>query len=297
MTIQIRNVTSDFNNFWNRARDQPISVKKQLWHDLYENLNRDIFDIYFSRYGHRENLETALQRYEEVVDDIHSNVPQIRLLIEQTAPKCAHLFEQNEYELLFVLMVGVFNSDGWVVELDGQATTFMALEVDSNRKLSSVEILVAHEIAHCFHAQCSTLKQNTTTVGEGLILEGLAVLSSTLLVPDASEAAYLWPGGDKTITGQDCQEWVNECRNSQKYICEQLLKDFEQSDENRYASYFFSRLRTQRQGIPLRAGYVIGYDMVRTLYKKYTIAELARWSPERVMSETYQQLKQLTHTD
>lgn len=293
MSIHIRDITPEFLKFWNSARNQPASIKKQLWFDLYENPNLDVFEIYFSRYGRRNNIETALQKYDKAVEGIQSISPKISPIIEDITPKCVELFEQSRYEIPFVLMVGVFNSDAWVTEFDGQATTFMALEVDTNMNLPSVEITIAHEIAHSFHAHCSSLKQDTTTVGEGLILEGLAVLSSMLLVPDAPEVTYLWPGGEQTVTGQDCQEWLNECRSHQQYICEQLLQDIERSDEERYASYFFSRLQTQRQGIPLRAGYVVGYELVKTLYEQYSIAELARWSSQRVMSETYQQLHQM----
>ena len=293
MSVHIRDVTPDFLEFWRSARNQPASVKEQLWLDLYENPNRALLEIYFSRYGRRTNLESALQRYDEAVDDIRSISPKVRSIIEQIAPKCAELFEQSVYKLPFVLMVGVFNSDAWVTELDGQATTFMALEVESNRRLSSLAITVAHEIAHSFHAQCSSLKQDTTTVGEGLLLEGLAVLSSMRLAPGSPEIDYLWPGGEQTVTGQDCHDWLHECRSNQRYICEQLLEDFERSDEDRYASYYFSRLQTQREGIPLRVGYVIGYELIRALHKEHTIAELARWSPGRVMAETRQQLRQM----
>ena len=297
MSTDIRDITPNFLEFWNRASNQPLSVQKELWLELYESPNREIFDIYFSRYGRRNNLETALQKYAEIADEIPAVATKVSPIIEQTSPKCAKLFEQSEHEHPFVLMIGVFNSDAWVTELNGKATTFMAMEVKTNRNTPSAEILIAHEMAHSFHAHCSPLKQNTTTIGEGFILEGLAVLSSMYLVPDEPEAAYLWPGGEQTITGRDCQEWVDECRVNQSYICEQALRDFERDDEDRYAAYFFSRLRTQREGIPLRAGYVIGYDIVKALHNDdYTIAELARWSPERVRAETYQQLRRIVLT-
>lgn len=289
----IRDITPDFLTFWEKAQNRPTTVQRQLWQDLYEGPNRDVFDIYFSRYGNRQNLNSAFQKYDQIVGRVQEIAPHIDRVIEQIVPTCASLFECEEHELPFVLMVGVFNSDAWVTELSGQATTFLALEADVNSKLSSLPITIAHEVTHGLHARCSNLKMNSTLVGEGLFLEGLAVCVSRIVVPDAPEVSYLCPGGEQTLAGQDCREWLDECRNRYTYVCEQLLANITQADEETYASYFWSREQTRRTGIPLRVGYVVGYDLVRQLHQQYPIAEMARWTPEQVMKKTRQQLERL----
>ncbi|MGB0388109.1 MAG: hypothetical protein ACPGWR_25105 [Ardenticatenaceae bacterium] len=59
----------------------------------------------------------------------------------------------------------------------------------------------------------------------------------------------------------------------------------DKSNENTYASYFWNRPQSQQKGIPLRAGYVVGYQLVKELYTRYTIYEIARLWLQRTVSE------------
>lgn len=49
MSTRIRDISRSFIEFWKRAKNKPVAVQKQLWLELYEGPNRDVFDIYFSR--------------------------------------------------------------------------------------------------------------------------------------------------------------------------------------------------------------------------------------------------------
>lgn len=294
MSLDIRNLTPTFLDFWEQAGGQPRFVQEQLWHELYETPNQDVFDVYFSRYGRRANLGNALDGYDDVVARVAAITPEIISRAEQIAPKCMALVGKETAVLPLVLLVGVFNSDGWVTELNGTPTTFLALEVESNSKLAVIDVVLAHELTHGLHAQCCDLKINTTTVGEGLFVEGLAVLVSTLIVPTTPEVVYLCPGGGKTLTGQSCSDWLADCYQQLSFLCQELLRDLERADEERYASYFWSRQQTKREGVPLRAGYVIGYEIMKRLSQQHRIAELARWSSDQVMAAVRQQLQEMT---
>ena len=112
-------------------------------------------------------------------------------------------------------------------------------EAEKNRRLRDIEILVAHEGAHTFHASCSTFRLNDTVVGEGLFIEGLAIVASILVSPGTPEVAYLCPGGERTLQGQDCHEWLAECDNRWPELRRLLLRDMERSDQGRFAAYFW----------------------------------------------------------
>ncbi|MEM7111064.1 MAG: DUF2268 domain-containing putative Zn-dependent protease [Chloroflexota bacterium] len=283
--LEINNICPDFVDFWAEARDQKPSLQKKLWHERYRQRHEAIFDVYFSRYGRLSSLDTALLQFEATANKVQQLAPQLTQQIERLAQASAQLFAADRADLQFVLLVGLFNSDAWVTELNGRLTTFLALEAKTNSRLSVLEVTIAHELAHAFHGELSQLKMNSTMVGEGLFLEGLAVLASTILVPERKTADYLCPGGNQTATGQDCAAWLAECKAQMPFLRQRLLQDLKISDENVYASYFWNRPQSQQAGIPLRSGYVVGYQLVKALHSRYSIAEMARWSPQQTIFE------------
>ena len=55
--------------------------------------------------------------------------------------------------------------------------------------------------------------------------------------------------------------------------------------------YFYSRKDVSPTDIPTRAGYFVGYHAVRVLGQEHTVAAMARWPAERVLTETRQVLE------
>jgi hypothetical protein len=47
----------------------------------------------------------------------------------------------------------------------------------------------------------------------------------------------------------------------------------------------------KRSGLPGRVGYLVGYRGVRSLSRRSSIAEMARWSPERAAAEVWAALE------
>lgn len=287
--VHIMNICSNFLAFWEVAANCRQDEQKRLWHTLYEEPHRAIFDVYYRLYGHPAGLEGALTRFGTVAPQLCTRLPDIVQAIEQVVPQCAQLFATTPDDAQYVLMVGLFASDSWATLLHGKPTSFLALEVEHNLNLRTVTISIGHEAAHTFHQQCSSFPSANPTVGEGLFLEGLAILASTVVTPDAPEVAYLWPGGEHTITGQACQAWVAECDAQWPELRRWLLRDFDRTDQ--YPSYFYVYPKEGLPaGVPMRAGYVAGYRILDRLGQRYSVAEMARWSQERAMTEVQQVL-------
>jgi len=297
MRIHLENICPDFLAFWDWARERSPAEQRQLWRALYEDPNRDIFDVYYSRWGDPDRLEAALHRFEEAAPRVRAIAPEAARAIRHLGPECAQLFGAPHAEVRYVLMVGLFTSDGWATHLRGEPTSFLALEWDQYSRRRDLEIMVAHEAAHSVHDQCGPFRPDSTVVGEGLFAEGLAQLASTILAPGAPEAAYLCPGGERTMVGQDCAEWVAECDRRWPELRRWLLRDLERSEVPRFAAYFWGpRHHTDpdpHENVPVRAGYVVGYRVVSALSRHHNIAAMARWPAERAVAEVRQALEQM----
>jgi len=280
----IENLCPDFLLFWEQACDKPLAEQKRLWQTLYEAPHRELFELYFTFFGARANLASALQRYDALVPTIRTVHPTVEQLIHTRGPRCGELFGVPEMDVAYVLLVGVFDSDSWSSTWRGRPTSFLAMEAAANTRLRDLEITIAHEAAHGYHKMCRPDYHTGMIVGGEVFAEGLAILTSTLLSPGAPEAAYLWPGGELTRHGQTCAEWVAACDQRLDLLCQSILQDLERSDPMCQSRYFHMHDQPQHP-IPARAGYVVGYRMVQQLAKIFTVAEMARWPLARVNQE------------
>lgn len=286
MTIQIENICPDFFAFWEQAQGRNLTEQKQLWQTLYEERHRDIFDVYYRRWGDPAGLEEALGKFAEVVPKLREIVHGIERRIEHAIAGCAQVFDILETNFDFVVMVGLFSSNGWATTFRAKPTSFLALECFTEPRY--LDILITHEAAHVFHARCHPTETDfdmNWAIGEALFQEGLATVASTIVHPRATEAEYLW-------FGSGYAGWIAECSSRWPELCQRFLKDIAQVDKTLYTIYFGGK--GAEANLPKRAGYFVGYRAVKNLSQRYSVAEMARWSPERAVAEVQQALDHLT---
>ncbi len=283
MTVRVENICPDFFAFWQQAQNSSLAEQKQLWQTMYEERHRDIFDVYYRRWGDPAQLEEALSKFPKIVPKLQEIAQDAKLRIEHVVIRCARVFDCLESNFDFVVMVGLFTSNGWATTFRGKPTCFLALECFTEPQY--LDILIAHETAHSLHEQCSSGEWTDFAIGEALFQEGLATIASTLVCPSATDAEYLWfgPGYDSWITG--CESHWAELR-------QRFLRDLQQIDESLYTVYFGGK--GQEAGLLKRVGYFVGYRVLASLYQRHTIAEMARWSPERAFAEVKQVLERMT---
>jgi Predicted Zn-dependent protease (DUF2268) len=288
--VRIENICPDFFAFWERAEGRACDEKVDLWHTLYEDRHRDIFDVYYGAYGRSDRLGDALDRFPHAVPIMRAAMSTAEECIARTVPRAAQLFADPEGDVPYVLMVGLFQSDAWATSLRGQPTSFLTLEhVASPRQL---EITVAHEAAHTLHHRSALPPLHDWvhggSVAEGLFSEGLAVLASARLVPGATDAEYL------NNHGPDGPAWLAACARQWGEIRQRLLGEIEQVDPAHFRAYFAANKATAAQAeLPVRAGYVAGYYILRALNRQHTVAEMARWPVTRIVAEVQEVLEMM----
>lgn len=283
MTINIENVCPDFFGFWEQARVCGVAEQKRLWHTLYEDRHSELFALYYSKYTLPAELDKALTRFDRVVPALRALIPRLEQGIARVLPLCASLFAVPESEVRYVLMVGVFASNCWVESFRDAWTAFFAAE-QMTTYAPGLDIGIAHETAHVLHLRCTPAPLALSPLAMGLFLEGLASCVTTLLYPDADDAAHLNMTPDVVAA---CEAHWDDLRR-------RILRDLNQVDLERAGPYFLADDALAAQaGIPTRAGYFVGYRIVRALCQHYTIADMARWSLDRIQTEERQMLERL----
>lgn len=275
MMINIKNICPDFLSFWQTARNLDRSEQKSLWKTMYENIHSDIFDIYYSRWSNPERLDSALDRYPDIIPGLILLLDGIDDRINRIIESCAGVFKSREADFNFVTMIGLFTSNGWGTDYNNRMTAFLALECFSDPRF--LDILISHEAAHCFHALRNPDSESPIiSIGEALFIEGIATIASSIVCPDASDMEYLWFGLNRN-------DWIAECDSRWPELRKFLLRDLRSVDQDTYRTYFLGD--TPDESIPVRSGYYAGFRAVRSLNISYSIAEMSLWSSEKVHDE------------
>lgn len=145
--------------------------------------------------------------------------------------------------------------------------------------------MAAHETAHALHRSVSDIPFEGVTVAEKLMLEGLATLTSEAATPGLGDEVYLWPGYSTTTDGQGVTAWLERCVALKPELKVQLSQHLNSDDPATFARYFNAGSRYRHEQTPVRAGYAVGFWLLRRLHRRLELSELVRWNRKRIREE------------
>jgi hypothetical protein len=292
MSDQLIDLTPDFLAFWDAAQGRSPAKQQRLWYERYEFPHQKLFAQCGGRHGNAAALPAALARYPSLVPHLPATVAEVRAAIARTGPAVAALFGLERLDLRSVLLVGMFWSDGWIAEVEGVPTCFIAVEYLTPAAEPRVGLLLAHETAHIAHAMClGAAWDELETVGQHLFLEGLATVASAHLVPGYDPATYAWLGLAHTPRGLTLDEWTAACTAAWPRVKSLLRQDVAAVDPAVFAPYFLQA----PADLPERIGYFAGWQLVAAFAQEHAVAELARWPPQRIQERVAQALADHTY--
>jgi hypothetical protein len=272
MNIEVKNICNDFFKFFEEAsKVETLEEKKTLWNRIYEEPNKDIFDIYYQGWGNRKNLDIAIiEKFPKEIDRIKKVNSIIESKIKEISLKCSKLFDSYDLNFNYIVMVGTFSSDGWGCIYNNKPTVFFSIEFEKDPNYFG--IFLAHEITHNFHMNIN--KNDLSSLADNTLAEGMAVVASKIIYPGFRDTEYLnldnRPKGDT---------WLNKCKDIFKTIKDEYVSALSNDNDEIIRKYFWGKIDDEKD-VPNRIGYVIGKNIVEELIKTYSFYELASWSSE-----------------
>ena len=289
MAVNIDNLAETFLEFWERAKDKPTSEQISLWQTTYAEPHREILEFYEAHYNDLSLASAEVfSRYPNVISNVRAVSSGAEVAITESVNKCAAVLDTPEPSGRHIVMVGQFSSNAWADTFECAPTCFYALELIPD--LDTLSLMVAHETAHTLHFELSDLPVDGKTVGETLLLEGLATMTSVRVAPGLKDEAYLWPGCETTTAGQKVVAWIADCTAQRAQLTRQLSNDLSKTDPATLGRYFSAGSKDLHPQTPVRAGYAVGFWLVRTLCQSFDLGEMARWNREQVGREVEQAL-------
>ena len=240
-------------------------ARERAWTEQYEAVHREVFETYHRSWGRHERCLAASHDVTRLAPAMSANEGRARRLAAE-----AEAFFRGEGllgdDLDVVLLVGGHTSNGWVTELDGRATLFLALESLGEPPYDGV--LLTHEAFHVAHSQHRAETWPEDCAGS-LFQEGLAVAVSREVHPGLSDSAYLWFDG--THDG-----WADECAAMAPQLAARTLGLLDLPYDDPGVKALFTGEHPQ-PGFPVRAGYWLGDVVLRALLSESPTDELVAW--------------------
>lgn len=287
------NLAETFLAFWELAKDKPPLELASLWETHYAEPHRAVLNFYEEHYNDLDMpTEEVFSRYPDVVSNIRAVSAGAETAITESVKKCAAALGVTEPSGHHIVMVGRFSSNAWADLFRGVPTCFYALELIPD--VRTLAIMAAHETAHVLHHRASGVPFEGTTVAEKLMLEGLATLTSEIVTPGLSDVAYLWPGYSTATDGQEVTAWLERCVAMKLELKEQLLHDLDNSDPVTLGRYFNAGPKYRHERTPVRAGYTVGYWLLRHLHQRFQLSEVVSWERKRIKREVAEALRSLS---
>jgi hypothetical protein len=254
------------------------AAREAAWTEQYEAAYPEIFTTYHRSWGRHARCLTASR-----------DVPRLARTMPAIEERARRLSEEAERfflaegliddDLDVVLLVGGHTSNGWVTELDGRSTLFLALELLGEPPYDAV--LLTHEAFHVAHAQHGAEEWPEDCAGS-LFQEGLAVAVSREVHPGLSDSSYLWFDGEH-------DEWVDACAAVCTAITDRARSELDTSYDEPRARALFTVLDEEEE-LPPRAGYWLGDRVARRLRESHSLRDLLAWDHATVRAALADQL-------
>jgi hypothetical protein len=190
-----------------------------------------------------------------------------------------------DFPIYLADMLGQLDGAGRVV--DGHRALVLGVDaLERERDQISLAVFFTHEFFHRYHFEAAGFSddlEDRQEIWRNLWAEGLATYMSEVLTPNATAA-------DALMLPRDLEQRAQPLTAR---MAAELLGGLDGTDEKLFSKYFTTGTGVERHGIPPRAGYYVGYIVVRQLAGRYSLEQLAHLKGEKLHREIEQTLRAL----
>ncbi|GAB4405565.1 MAG: hypothetical protein Kow00123_17800 [Anaerolineales bacterium] len=271
-THRILDTWDDFLRFWRAAADLPLPAQVDLWRTAYmaryPALLRKQVEDYDS-----QGVDWRQVAAERIFPALPQRLPRMEAARDLLPHICASIYERAQaalgldFDVVFVIYVGLGCGAGWATQYEGQPACLLGLEnvaEEGWHTRERLEGLVAHELGHLAHmAWRGEWEEFAEHERDPLFLlysEGFAV---------RCEEAILGGAGHLAQDG----EWLAWCAAHRQTLAAEFLRRVENGEAVR--DFFGSWYEAQGHS---QTGYYLGRELVGDLGRGRALRDVARMS-------------------
>jgi hypothetical protein len=232
--------------------------------DGYERRHHELFARYFAGWGKAERRAAAAAAMVHTAEQLTAAGTDWHRLLADVAARMTALVSAD-LEIPVVVFVGMGTSNGWVTELRGRETVFLAAELAAPPPFDAV--LIAHEMTHAVQDLMQPAwAAEDYRIGALIFAEGLGTHVSALAYPGHTDDEYLW-------VDTAHQQWLRECEQAWPTAAEALTHVLDEPCGGA-AERQFTSTGSMDVTVPSRFGYYAGLRVVHHLAAGMTTTDL-----------------------
>jgi hypothetical protein len=234
--------------------------------EAYERGQHEVFARYFAGWGKAERRPAAAAAMVQTAERLTTAGLDWPGLLQDVAARMTALVP-TDHEIPVVVFVGMGTSNGWVTQLRGQETVFLAAELAAPPPFDAV--LIAHELTHALqYLMHPGWAAEDYALGALAFAEGLGTYVSALAYPGHGDNEYLWVDASH-------REWLRDCEQAWPTAAAALRDVADEPCGGAAERQFFSIGSSgEIASVPSRFGYYAGLRVVRDLATEMSPTEL-----------------------
>jgi hypothetical protein len=281
----------EFLEYWKVSNSKSVASQVAQWQTRYMNKYPELLQKQLRNYEESgvEWRKTARKVFQAIPDrlkrmeEARRNILQLHELIYARAVQKLDF----DFNVTFVVYVGLGCGAGWATKYDGQPAILLGLENIAEEKWHSttkLEGMIAHEIGHLAHMKWRNEWEN---------LENAADDSLFRLYEEgfAQRCEHIVNGSDTWHMASN-RQWLPWCEKHKAWLAKEFL---ERLDRHASASDFFGSwfdIQGKKQ-----TGYFLGHAFIVSLERTCALREIARFSSCRAKRLAVAYLKEVSKED
>jgi len=273
---KILDTYGDFLAYWKKACQKGIDGQIELWRSSYMGKYPELLTKQVKSYGEM-NVS-----WQEIAQKLFPQVPnKLRLMrkareniLDLCKTVCMKASEKLglDFNITFVIYVGIGCGAGWATTYDAQAAVLLGLENIAEERWhgkNKLKGLLSHEIGHLVHMkwrnEWESFEQAELDPFFRLYSEGFAQRCEHLIL--GRETWHMAPD----------EEWLSWCRRHKRFLAKEFLKRLEKhAAMNDFFGSWFNILGKKQ------TGYFLGHAFICELKSSFNLREIALLSLEKV---------------
>ncbi len=263
---------SEFLSYWEKYKNIPIREQVEgwaceymgMWPDLLEKQQESYSDISEDwRNIAEERVFPFLHGRLNSMQEAHANLIE---LIKPLHNLAMEKFKINEFDVLYVIYVGIGCGAGWLTGLRNSQAILFGLEMIAECRWAgsdSLKGLIAHEIGHAIHGRLRQDPELNQEKGPWwqLYTEGYAQRCEHIIM-----GRNIWHEG----SGLNTSDWLEWCTENKSMLAERFLQLVEEEADVRPFFGSWYDIQGYRQ-----CGYYLGHEVILDLEQGCDIRKLA----------------------
>jgi hypothetical protein len=286
--LKIKNLMTEFWSFQDQAPQ--LETADRILRRFREQIIEPNRDIYSKPEFKDAITDAGILEYLKAVSSDLSAMRALSNGVEPLAGEMASKFKREfprfDSRLNLVFMPTFYQLDGQYTRVVDRPTLLFGLDAIARYRGPDADwrVLLTHEMFHAHHARMNAAlyREASMPLYVRIWIEGLATYVSGRLNPEASSQQIIGDGAspadrDPALMGPV----VGMIRGS--------MDSTNPAEQDKFLTY-----TAATAGVPVRAGYVVGYEIAKTLAVEYELNDLTTLRGEKLRKLMSNQLEQMS---